>query len=411
MQNSILRRWTALLVLNALVFTTCFAKAESEVDTLARALSIAKNGDPAGAYGLIVPLAKSGNPIAQLYLGKMKAAGQGTGKDPVSAAEWWRLAADQGNREAQLLLGIAYAAGIGVQRDGIEGLKWLIIARAKDGLAYSMLADELGRVKVAIAEEDAYVWICRRSNAIARESDKSENLTELTELAAEGNACAQYELGRVYQAGLIHIPTVESKSKASWLLPDRRPDPDKAEEFFRQAAEQGYTRAQVALADMLPRGGTEAAGWYQRAAKNGDAYAQSRLADLYASGLGVGRDHKKAVELYRQSALQENEYAMHALGEAYAQGTIARLDLERGYMWLVLAKVYADANFNVVVSEQAAKRVVAISEMLSTRRIDMAKEAAERCRQTKFRDCDQSRSGLFGEAWSLVLDALEIGAR
>jgi len=410
MQKSILRCWAALLVFNAFVFTAPFAKAESEADTLTRALFIATHGDPAGAYDLIVPLAKSGNPIAQLYLGKMNAAGQGMEKDPVSAAEWWRQAADQGNKEAQFLLGTAYAAGIGVQQDGVEGLKWLIVAHAKDGLAYSMLADELGRVKVAIAEDNAYVWICRRANLIARQSDKSESLTELTELAAGGNACAQYELGQYYQIGLVHALSTKIKSIVPGLL-DLRPEPNKAEELFRKAAEQGYTLAQVALADMLPRGSTEAAGWYQRAAKNGNAYAQSSLADLYASGLGVGKDHQKAVELYRQSALQENEYAMHALGEAYAQGTITRLDLERGYMWLVLAKDYADANFNVVVSKQAAKRIAAVSEMLSAQKIDRAKEAAEHCRQTELRDCDQSNSGLFGEAWSFVLYALGGAAR
>lgn len=75
-----------------------------------------------------------------------------------------------------------------------------------------------------------------------------------------------------------------------------------------------------------------------RAAVQGDAAAQTRLALCYRHAKGVREDHKEAIKWFRKAAEQGNADAMHYLG-AYYSGYMAALpdDYEQALRWHILA--------------------------------------------------------------------------
>jgi uncharacterized protein len=103
----------------------------------------------------------------------------------------------------------------------------------------------------------------------------------LRPLAEEGNAKAQFHLGRMYAFGQGVVQ-----------------DPREAVAWYRKAAEQGNADAEYVLAVMVedgaassPRDAAEARAWLRQAAEQGGFNAQFRLGMAYAIGdLGLPRD-------------------------------------------------------------------------------------------------------------------------
>jgi TPR repeat protein len=58
-----------------------------------------------------------GGPDSQILVGHAYETGEGTEKNPVTAARWYRKAAEQGHPKAFGLLGEKYRLGLGVRRD------------------------------------------------------------------------------------------------------------------------------------------------------------------------------------------------------------------------------------------------------------------------------------------------------
>ena len=70
-----------------------------------------------------------GDSEAQYQLGRLYQLGQGTPKDEVQAARWFKQAANKGQRSAQAMLGTMLFKGQGLQRQAAMGLFWLTVAR------------------------------------------------------------------------------------------------------------------------------------------------------------------------------------------------------------------------------------------------------------------------------------------
>jgi TPR repeat protein len=83
-----------------------------------------KNGDYTAALNEFLPLAKQGDPKAQLNLGLMYYNGQAVPQDYQEAVKWFRGAADQGYGAAQSLLGLLYEVGLKVPQNYQEAVKW-----------------------------------------------------------------------------------------------------------------------------------------------------------------------------------------------------------------------------------------------------------------------------------------------
>jgi uncharacterized protein len=86
--------------------------------------------DFARAVVILSPLAQTGNPDAQAYMGYMYEIGRGEPQDYTQAALWYRRAAEQGQSWAQFQLARLYDEGHGVPVDPVEAEKWFILAVA-----------------------------------------------------------------------------------------------------------------------------------------------------------------------------------------------------------------------------------------------------------------------------------------
>jgi TPR repeat protein len=81
----------------------------------------------------------------------------------------------------------------------------------------------------------------------------------------------------------------------------------------------------------------QAAAWYRKAADQGSTVAQIHLADLYRDGRGVARDMAQAVDWYRKAADHGDAGAQGTLGILYSVGMGVTRDDVEAYYWLCLA--------------------------------------------------------------------------
>ena len=97
----------------------------------------------------------------------------------------------------------------------------------------------------------------------------------------------------------------------------------KAAEWFEKAAAQGNADAQTFMGNLYRDGlGVEqdyikAKEWHEKASAQGHADAQFNLGYLYQEGLGVGQDYEKAREWYEKAAAQGHTHAVDNLVYLY----------------------------------------------------------------------------------------------
>lgn len=77
--------------------------------------------------------------------------------------------------------------------------------------------------------------------------------------------------------------------------------------------------------------------WTQKAANQGDADAQIRLASMYKAGTGTQVNSEKALSYYRLSAEQGNVHGQANLAHMYLNGDGVRQDFAQGIFWLIKA--------------------------------------------------------------------------
>jgi len=101
--------------------------------------------------------------------------------------------------------------------------------------------------------------------------------------------------------------------------------------FFQKAAEEGYAPAQVRLAYIFDQSESneEAVKWYRKAAEQNNAEGKYGLAEMHVSGEGVEQDFSQAVLLITEAAEQGLVRAMRNLAIAYERGG---LDLETDHV-------------------------------------------------------------------------------
>lgn len=139
--------------------------------------------------------------------------------------------------------------------------------------------------------------------------DDAEALHWFRKAAEQGNANGQNNLGQLYGQG-----TGVGKDDAE------------AVKWFQKAAEQGHAGAQNNLGVMyrdgrgVTRDDTQAAQWFRKAAEQGNATGQSNLGSMYATGRGIAKDDAAAVQWYRKAAEQGNALAQTNLGIMYRDG-------------------------------------------------------------------------------------------
>jgi TPR repeat protein len=155
---------------------------------------------------------------------------------------------------------------------------------------------------------------------------------EVLDLATQGDAQAQYITGWRYHHGGDGLTV----------------DYQRAIEWYRKAAEQGYAMAQNQLGLFYNEGlGVEkdprmALHWYRKAADQDHKTSMANIGNAYYEGNGVTQDYKEAARWYRKAAEFGFAPAQRLLGEMHFEGKgIPQSDAE-GLKWLKKAAENGD---------------------------------------------------------------------
>ncbi|MBK9965219.1 MAG: SMI1/KNR4 family protein [Holophagales bacterium] len=144
-----------------------------------------------------------------------------------------------------------------------------------------------------------------------------------------------------------------------------RTDEELRQSALLAAAEAGDAGKMLELAHQLlystlgrpgsglpPEGGpaerTMALGWYERAARGGNAKAAMELAELYEMGRGFERDLAKAMAWGRHAAGLGDRWAMLFLSQNLEEGALGPADPMLAWAWstVALRERYDDADFD-----------------------------------------------------------------
>lgn len=156
------------------------------------------------------------------------------------------------------------------------------------------------------------------ANAAHRRGDLGTAFRMRTELSAQGDPRATFNLALMYRDGQ-----------------GTTPDKALAIQLFRKASASGLAAAQYSLAqlheagDGLPRDFQEAARLYRLAAEGGDADAQNNFGLMLMEGRGVERNHQMAIQWFEKAVAQWHTEAMMNLATILDSGEAGPPDLVR----------------------------------------------------------------------------------
>jgi len=150
-------------------------------------------------------------------------------------------------------------------------------------------------------------------------------------------------IGFVAVALFVGVVTAHAADFDAGFKAYQRGDYDTALRIFRQLAEQGNASAQYNLGVMYLKGQgvaqdyTAAVRWYRKAADQNHAGAQDNLGVMYSQGWGVTQDYAAALRWYRKAADQGDANAQLNLGVMYTFGRGVTQDYVQALMWYNLA--------------------------------------------------------------------------
>lgn len=279
-------------------------------------------------------------------------------------------AADAGSSEGAHRLAIVYAQGLaGTPRNEVRALELFEKAAAA------------GHTRAQINLGILYL----RGLGVPRDIVNARAWLE--KAAASGDPQALYTLGRAMDEGSEQIA----------------PDPVRAADLYRRAAEKGHVlaglryglalsegignkrdvaqaqkwlvqahdngvpEAALAMGDLAARTPASrdkaanertvqmAVGWYELAAQGGVPSAQFKLGNAYFSGVGMARDPMQAMLWYSRAAQQGLPQAQHALGIMLIGGVAGAPDPVEGYKWLLLAEKAGNPDSRAVREKSAGQ--------------------------------------------------------
>ncbi|MBF0181606.1 MAG: SEL1-like repeat protein [Magnetococcales bacterium] len=163
--------------------------------------------------------------------------------------------------------------------------------------------------------------------------------------AEQGNVDAQFNLGELYSNHYASGNDTESRSWYNRLINFASSivgiqDDKNSIYWYRKAAKQGHAISQYKLASVIADGiGTqqddkEAVFWFRKSAEQGDPNAQFMLGTMFQQGRGVPKDDQQAASWFRKSAEQKNAFAQLKLGIMYGTGSGVPTDPQESLYWL-----------------------------------------------------------------------------
>ncbi len=288
------------------------------------------------AIGWFQKAATLGDADAQFHLGWMYDNGVNVAQDYAEAAKFYLLAAEQGHSMAQNNLGWLYKNGWGVPQDEAEALKWFQKSAdqgeslGEENLAWIFAHGAYGPKEVTNYGPGALL----RSGGVAPNHELAEKwMRKAVDLnTMEG----EYKLGNLiyYEMAIRTYEQQENLEQDGTRFPI-------AAEWLKKAAEQGYAKAQYRLADMYNSGQlgddqrSNCIPWFLKAAAQGVIEAQAEVGQLPT--LYPDNELLKSVntiEILRQSGEQGNLNAQYQLAKRYQFGIGVPKDPVEAFKWM-----------------------------------------------------------------------------
>jgi TPR repeat protein len=297
--------------------------------------------------------------------------------DSELSVAWYQKAAAQGHTDAQAALAEHYLRGIGVPQDQTSALNWYAKAAAQ-GHATA----QFGLATLLQTEKDAIIFDllsgaapgghsgaqCAMGDRYAKGTCIAQNWFEACRwygmAAQQGDALAQCALASCYASGrgvkrdIAHAfywfekAAAQNLPQAQWNLgelyatglPGVEPDPKKATQLCKRAANAGFAPASATLGALFARANKHerAVRWWTLAAEKGDLESLFNLGQAHRLGLGTAKDEAKAFQFFLKAALAGVAAAQSRVGLAYATGEGAALDPIEAYKWIELAATRGD---------------------------------------------------------------------
>lgn len=268
------------------------------------------------AMALLLPEANRGNGYACYDVGRMYLLGQGCEVNEEEAQRWFRNAleafqkaeANAGKKEyLRYRIGKCYAYGYGAEQNYEEAAKWFMQAGNNPFAAYSLGGQYLRGQGVEQNDELAYA---------------------LFHMAAvQGNAYAQYQLGRMCRDGIgTEVDPVSSKQ---WYEKAYR-------SFLTMERTMTDDRLYYRLGSMYLTGtGTEvdleqARCCFEKAVQMGNADALYGLGKLYLKPEFPDYDPDRAIAYLERAVKKDHAFAKYQLGKLLCQGELVEKDIARG---------------------------------------------------------------------------------
>lgn len=112
-----------------------------------------------------------------------------------------------------------------------------------------------------------------------------------------------------------------------------------------------------AARDLMEKGRfKEARAALWPAARSGNADAEELIGVMYAMGLGVPKDDRRAFEWYLRSSMKGHPGAQSGIGWYYEVGRgLPAIDLVRAYMWYTLSAIGGDPDAAISLEEVVKK--------------------------------------------------------
>lgn len=257
-------------------------------------------------------------------------------KDYVSAFRRWAQLAQNDNIRAQHNIGVLYFKGLGVKENKRIAIGWFKRA-AKNGFVLSQhnlgWAYEMGLgVKADLKKANYWYELAAKQNfglsedrigfLLYKNELYKEALGYLRRAASRGEARAQFLLGEIYAKGLGVRKNI--KTALRW---------------YKAATNHGNSKAAYALGRYYiknydPKFKWQIVNLLSQAAEKNNVEAIHSLGWIHAKGIGVSHDNKKAIEIFKKSAVAG--YAESAINIAALYSREGKI--EEVYYWLLIAE-------------------------------------------------------------------------
>lgn len=350
----------------------------------------AEQGDPAGLRGLYLCY-KDGTGVPQdfdkafEYLRRAAESGLDlmqhelgvyyfTNGDYKEAIKWYTKAAEQGFARSQNELGLKYLNGKGVTKDIKKAVYWFEKAAAQGhpsgmnslGVIYSQKnnyeqaiywwnkAADAGMVEAMSNLASCYMEgngveknMIKGMSLLQAAADKGDDYSAsiLNQFSQGlGGDYRSFILSSAIENGELWFPT------SSVIFPNNFDNP----ELLLKQCQKGDAIAQVFVGEAYIRGeygfeqnSNSGIKWLEKAAKSGNRFAQTSLANVYL----LQENFDAAIKLYRKAASQNSDSGLYNLAICYALGLGVTENIDEAMTWLNKAAEYGSMN---------AKKAIAI---------------------------------------------------